>query len=318
LLVIRNELTHHLRPLFPATAALLAALLLAGCFGSAEKATLSETETRRGSGPLSETTPGAEGLAIAYTLYGEGDSMLVLIHGWGGSQRIWDSQVDDLAQRFTVVTVDLGGHGLAGRGRAQASLKQLSVDLAAVLDAVGAKRAILIGHSMGGEVALLTALARPQAVAAVIGVEAFREPPLDPAIWQALLGDLEQDFPTACRSFLRGLFAQTTEEMLVDKAATEACRLEPALGLALMREMAGFDLGKTLSALPQDLPVRAINTTEDLEPPPAPASEPLQRFHADSKTSFIARSGHFPMLEQSAELTRQLAGAINEFEAGKK
>lgn len=313
-MVIKNKTTHPLRTFLRPFLLPAAAFLIFGCFGAAEKTPSRDTEARRGSFPLAGKTPGAAGLEVAYTLYGEGDLMLVLVHGWGGSQRIWDSQVDDLAQRFTVVTADLGGHGLAGRGRAGANLAQLSDDLAAVLDAVGAKRAILVGHSMGGDVALLTALARPQSVAAVIGVESFREPQPGQEVWQTLLASLGEDFPNACRSFQRGLFAQTTEEMLVDRAAAEACRLEPEVGIALLRDMAGFDLGKTLAALPPDLPVWAINSSEELEPPP-PDNAPLARFHAKTKCEVIARSGHFPMLEQSAELTRQLASAINEVEA---
>lgn len=293
-----------------------AALVVCGCFGAADKTSGRDLEARRGSGPLAATAVGAEGLEVAYTVYGEGDPTLVLVHGWGGSQHIWDSQVDDLAQRYSVVTVDLGGHGLSGRGRRKAGLAQLSQDLVAVLDAVGAKKTILIGHSMGGEVALLAARERPGVVSALIGVEAFREPPLDPAVWQGLLAELEADYPAACRSFLRGLFAQTTEELLVDRSAEEACRLEPATGLALMRDMAAFDLGKTLAALPPELPVWSIDASEELEPPP-PQNEPLARFHARTKKEIIARCGHFPMLEQSAELTRQLAAAINEVE-GKK
>jgi pimeloyl-ACP methyl ester carboxylesterase len=301
-------------PSFPRSCCgLLAALLLAACFGQVEKPGAEELEKGRGGGPQAAKARGAGGIEIAYTVYGEGEQTLVLVHGWGGSQRIWASQVDDLAQRYTVVTVDLGGHGLSGRP-AKASLAGLAQDLVAVLDAVGARRVVLIGHSMGGLVSLLAAKERPQMVAGMIGAEAFYYPPAKQESWQALLGQLAADFPTVCRSFLRGQFAATTEEPLVESTADQFCQIDPEVGIALLRDYSVTDLGKVLAALPPAMPVRSIAASAELEPPPAPPSEPLQRFHADLKTSFIARCGHFPMLEQSAELTRQLAAALEEIE----
>lgn len=292
----------------------LSLLLLAGCFGASTRPGEEEPERSRGGGPVAAVTRGADDLPIAYTLFGEGERMLVLLHGWGGSQELWTSQVDDLSQRYTVVTVDFGGHGRSGRGRSGGSLAQLTTDIVAVLDAVGAQEAVLVGHSLGGKVALLAAKERPDRVAGLIGVEAFDDPPPAPAVWNEILAQLDENFPTGCRSFVNGLFAVTTEETMVAKTAAQTCALDPKLVKALLRELAAFDLGKALSALPAALPVRSIETTEELELPAQPWPEPLQRFHANTRTLRIAKSGHYPMLEQSAELTRQLAAALKDIE----
>lgn len=304
----------HLLPPRGAVFGLAAALLFYGCFAKSTRPGDEEPERARGGGPLAAVTRGADGLEIAYTVYGEGDHMLVLLHGWGGSQEVWTSQVDDFLQRYSVVTLDFGGHGRSGRGRAGGTLVQLTLDTLAVLDAVDARGAVLIGHSLGGKVALLAAQARPERVAGVIGVEAYEEPPLPASVWNELLAKLDEDFPAGCRSFVNGLFAVTTEESMVAATAAETCAIEPQLGKSLLRELAAFELGKTLAALPAALPVRSIDATEALELPPEPWPQPLQRFHANTKTGLIARSGHFPMLEQSAELTRQLAAALKEIE----
>lgn len=292
----------------------LSLLLLAGCFGTSTRPGEEEPERSRGGGPVAAVTRGADDLQVAYTLFGEGERMLVLLHGWGGSQELWTSQVDDLSQRYTVVTVDFGGHGRSGRGRSGGSLAQLTADTVAVLDAVGAQEAVLVGHSLGGKVALLAAKERPDRVAGLIGVEAFDDPPPAPAVWNEVLAQLDENFPTGCRSFVNGLFAVTTEETMVAKTAAQTCALDPKLGKALLRELAAFDLGKALSALPAALPVRSIETTEELELPAQPWPEPLQRFHSNTRTLRIAKSGHYPMLEQSAELTRQLAAALKDIE----
>lgn len=305
----------------------IAALFAAACFGPAAKPGGEDGEARRG-GPQAAQTRGADGVRIAYTLYGEGDETLVLVHGWGGSQTQWASQVDDLAQRYTVITVDLGGHGASG-SRAAPTLAKLAEDLEAVLAAADLRGAVVVGHSLGGLVALEAARAKPQAVAGVIGVEAFHDPPLPPPLWDEVIASLVADFPGGCRSFVRGLFAAATEEMLVDENAEEICRrTDPAAGVALLRELSRADLGKALAALPASLPVRSIEASEEPDPsepsglaadapaapapPPAPRPEPLRRFHANVASSMIYRCGHFPMLEQSAELTRQLAGYAQE------
>lgn len=302
---------------YPARRALggcVSLLLLAGCFGPSTRPGEEEPDRSRGSGPVAAITRGADGLEIAYTLFGEGERMLVLLHGWGGSQELWTSQVDDLLQRYSVVTLDFGGHGRSGRGRSGGSLAQLTTDVVAVLDAVDAKGAVLVGHSLGGKVALLAAKERPERVAGLIGVEAFDDPPPSPAVWNEVLAQLDENFPAGCRSFVNGLFAVTTEETMVAKTAAQTCTLDPKLGKALLRELAAFDLGKNLAGLPAALPVRSIAATEEFELPATPGPEPLQRFHANTRTLQIAKSGHYPMLEQGAELTRQLAAALKEIE----
>lgn len=290
---------------------LAAALAAAGCFGPATAP--GGEDGRRGSGPQAGTARAAGGPEIAYTLYGEGETLLVLIHGWGAGQSIWTSQVEDLAQRYTVMTVDLRGHGASGRAGGGA-IAELAKDVEAALDAAGAPRAILVGHALGGLVALEVAGDRPQAVAGLVGIETFAYPPPERAAVNELLGQLAADFPGACRSYVRGLFAMTTEEPLVDDTAEELCRIEPGLAARLLESAAAYDLGKALAALPPALPVRSILSTQELEPPPPPLPEPLRRFHAKFETGMIARSGQFPMLEQSAELTRQLAAALKGIE----
>lgn len=300
---------------------LLLAALAGACFGAGARPGAEDGDNRRGGGPQAGQIRGAGGTAIAYTLYGEGGDLLVLVHGWGGNQGQWSGQVDDLAQRYTVVTLDFGGHGASGP-RSAASLAALAEDLEAVLAAVEAKNAILAGQGLGGLVALAVAKAKPQVVRGVIGVEAFRDPPLPAAAWQETIAALEADFPGGCRGYVRGLFAMTTEELLVDENAEEICHIEKAGAVALLRDEARADLGQALAALPPGLPVRSIVGIPEAPPDEAPEvsatapaqlpAETLQRFHPNFKQGVIYRCGHYPMLEQSAELTRQLAAFAQE------
>lgn len=80
------------------------------------------------------------------------DEVVVLVHGWTCSTRFWNAQVNHLVDERPIIAYDHRGHGLSELGSAPVSVDILGQDLQAVLDAVlpEGKRAVLVGHSMGG------------------------------------------------------------------------------------------------------------------------------------------------------------------------
>ncbi|MFN2565983.1 MAG: alpha/beta fold hydrolase [Gemmatimonadaceae bacterium] len=134
--------------------AILAALVVGGC-ASVPRAT-----------PVVEgRTPGG----IAYDVRGSGPTV-VLLHGGVLDRRMWDDDVAAFARRFRVVRYDLRGHGRSPDVREPFSPVD---DLAAVLDAVGAPRAHLVGLSLGSRVALDFALTHPDRVDRLVLVGPF-------------------------------------------------------------------------------------------------------------------------------------------------
>ena len=95
---------------------------------------------------------------------------LLLTHGYGASAQMWEPNVGALAAARPVITWDLRGHGRSGCPPDQAEYTQpASVqDMAAVLDAAGASRAVLGGLSLGGYLSLAFWLAYPERVAALV------------------------------------------------------------------------------------------------------------------------------------------------------
>ncbi|QBI54914.1 alpha/beta fold hydrolase [Streptomonospora litoralis] len=79
----------------------------------------------------------------------------VLAHGWGAGRRVWGTVADRLIRGgHRVVLYDQRGHGGSGTGTEPIAVDRLGRDLAAVLEAVGAERAVVVGHSGGGFAAL--------------------------------------------------------------------------------------------------------------------------------------------------------------------
>lgn len=102
---------------------------------------------------------------------------LVLLHGLGGSGDDWEFQVPHFAASWRVLAPDLRGFGRSGAGRRRSSVTRFAADVLAFLDAVGVGNCCLVGHSMGGAVALQFALSHPgrvQRLAIVNSVPSFR------------------------------------------------------------------------------------------------------------------------------------------------
>ncbi|MDQ6931142.1 MAG: alpha/beta hydrolase [Candidatus Eremiobacteraeota bacterium] len=84
---------------------------------------------------------------------GSGDAV-VLLHGFPFSSEVWKSQIETLSQTNFVVAPDLRGLGKSAVSPGPYLMESLAGDLAAVLDALGVERASIVGHSLGGYVAM--------------------------------------------------------------------------------------------------------------------------------------------------------------------
>ncbi|GAA4263829.1 alpha/beta fold hydrolase [Dactylosporangium darangshiense] len=96
---------------------------------------------------------GISGGTLAYTTAGVGAPVL-LIHGLGGSQGTWDQVVDALATGYRVIAPDLPGHGQSDAAAGDYSLGAYASALRDLLVALGHRSATIVGHSLGGGIAM--------------------------------------------------------------------------------------------------------------------------------------------------------------------
>ena len=123
---------------------------------------------------------------------GIGKPPLVIIHGLLGSSRNWRGAGADLSAHFHVLAVDLRNHGQSPHASEQ-SFELLAADVLEFLDDHGLERAHVLGHSLGGKIAMRLACDAPERVESLYVVDiALRPYPSDPRPFQALLRlDLE-------------------------------------------------------------------------------------------------------------------------------
>ncbi|HEU5110664.1 MAG TPA: alpha/beta fold hydrolase [Micromonosporaceae bacterium] len=107
------------------------------------------------------------GGVLAYTAAGSGEPLL-LIHGLGGTRRTWRHIIDPLAATHRVIAVDLPGHGDSDVPAGDYSLGAQAAALRDLLVAVGHRSATVVGHSLGGGIAMQFAYQFPESTSRLI------------------------------------------------------------------------------------------------------------------------------------------------------
>jgi pimeloyl-ACP methyl ester carboxylesterase len=119
-------------------------------------------------------------IKIAYIDEGSSENVLLLIHGLGTSAKSWIKNIPELSKNFRVIAVDLPGYGKSDKGDFKYSLSWYSQVLTEFLMELNIKKATFVGHSMGGQISLITSLNYPQMVDKLVlispaGFEKFTE-----------------------------------------------------------------------------------------------------------------------------------------------
>src|SRR6185295_2505128 len=222
--------------------ALAAALLVVACgkpepapppAAAATASTAGENTSRPQEGaPHIAVAP--DGTHVQYRVYGSGEPALVLIHGWSCDSNYWREQVPEFKKKYTIVAVDLAGHGGTDGSRADWSIARFGQDVATALSAVPNQQLILVGHSMGGPVAIEAARLMKSRVIGIIGVDTFKTigaPAYSKAQVDALIKPFEADFIGQTRTLVtEHLFVKGANPQLAQKIAYDMSLSPPRVG----------------------------------------------------------------------------------------
>lgn len=119
------------------------------------------------------------GVSLGVTLRGKGQEAVVLLHGLTSSSMDWEEVAKVFSKEMTVVAIDFPGHGLARKEELQ-PLSKLAEAVTDVTERLGIYLPYLVGHSMGGQIAMLAVIERPLfykklILCAPAGLERFTE-----------------------------------------------------------------------------------------------------------------------------------------------
>jgi len=108
-------------------------------------------------------------ISLAYREYGQGPALVVL-HGLFGSRRNWQTIAERLAGQYRLFVCDLRNHGASPWAETM-SYPEMADDLEALIEKHGLAPVVVLGHSVGGKAAMLTALKHPELVDSLVIVD---------------------------------------------------------------------------------------------------------------------------------------------------
>jgi pimeloyl-ACP methyl ester carboxylesterase len=234
---------------------------------------------------------------LEYRVFGHGEPAVILVHGWACDANYWNAQIEPLKSRYTVVALNLAGHGGSDSNRNDWSIANYAQDVAAIAQQIPNARIVLVGHGMGAVVSLSAVPLIGTRVVGVIAVDALRSvglPPLPPREVAARVAPFRADFIGATRKLVsESLFPRGADALLTQKVAYDMSLEPPAIAVASLQQLLSMDTAPVLAQI--HVPVYAINS--DLEPTDAARiRKSLPQFTLD----VLPHTGHFLMMEAPA------------------
>jgi pimeloyl-ACP methyl ester carboxylesterase len=265
------------------------------------------------------TVKSFDNVTIHYEVSGKekkGDPTLVFVHCWCCDRSYWSSQLPYFSQKYKVVAIDLAGHGESGLNRKEWSPFNFAQDVTAVVNKLGLKKVILIGHSMGGAVIAETALLIPGKVIGLVPVDTFQdvEQKFTKEQFEQFMAPFRTDFVKGTRGFIRGfMFPSGADPKLIDKIANDMSSAPPEVGIGAMEEGYKVDLPAVLDKVKEKVkaPIYCVNADK------FPTNVEAGKRHAVSfKIKILPNTGHFLMMEKPDAFNKLLEEALKELMMG--
>jgi pyruvate dehydrogenase E2 component (dihydrolipoamide acetyltransferase) len=251
------------------------------------------------------------GRKISYAGAGEDGAVVLLVHGYGGDRNSWLFLQVPLAARYRVYALDLPGHGTSSKDVGDGSIGVLAGAVAGVLDAIGAGRAHLVGHSLGGAAAAAAAARDPGRVSSLTLIApAGFGPEINAAYLRGFAGAQTR---RELKPILRHLFAdeqqvtrQLAEDVLAYKRLDGVTQALHTLAETLLDgDMQRTDSAAALTAIGGVVPVSVVWGSEDRIIPAAQADAV-----AGAARYLIDGAGHMPHMERPAEVQAAIEETI--------
>jgi pimeloyl-ACP methyl ester carboxylesterase len=241
--------------------------------------------------------------ALAVNDGGRGDLPIVFVHSLAGNSTHWSKQLEHLRPTRRAVTLDLRGHGRSERPKnGDYTIAGMAGDVAAVADTLGLEKFVLVGHSMGGGVALTYAGAHPDRVAGLVLVDPIGDgKQIPPAEAKAYLAGFESNYDSTSQGYwtsITGPDSAIRKRLLADLKATPREAV-----VQVLRDVMQFDPDPALA--------RYQGPTLSIVTPQNDMPMSLHRLGKGLPHRIVTGTGHWIQLDKPDEVNRLLDEFLN-------
>jgi sigma-B regulation protein RsbQ len=251
-----------------------------------------------------------ERVSINYEIHGTQDTTLVFIHDWNLDHTYWTDYVNRFKERYRILNLDLAGHGNSGKDRGQWTAQSFARDITNIFEKESIGKAILVGHSLGADVALQVREFEPERVVGMVAIETFRD--VDFYITKDFVEELKDELNKFKRNY-----AEVADEIarksirsrnreVINRIVGDYKEADPKIALAIYKNMVpNHEQEKEqLQRLPFEIQIIVSDY--------APFDEEALKKYATSgyRIRWVHDAGHFPMVEQPYQFQQALEQSL--------
>lgn len=255
---------------------------------------------------------------------GTGEQVVVLGHGFGTDQSVWQFVIPHLIDDYRLVTFDLAGAGSTDPDNFSftyySNLYAYAEDLLAIIDELHIRSCVYIGHSVSGMIGCIASVKRPKVFSKIITISASPRYLNDGDYFggfdQEDLNQLFEAIASNFRAWVSGFAPLAVGADIESHAVQEFARtffsVRPDIALSVAKTIFQSDLRKVLPHV--TTPCHILQSSKDLAVPVAVAGYIHQSLGGKSVVEIFATHGHLPQLSSPEivipALKRHLAGTL--------
>jgi pimeloyl-ACP methyl ester carboxylesterase len=248
-----------------------------------------------------------DGNKIYYVQEGDGEVCLVFISGLGGQILEWDYQ-KPLSSKFTIVLLDLSGHGKSSSERKAWTMVSYGRDVEAVVVSLNLRNVVFVGHSMGGAVMLEAAKLLGDRILGLIGIDTLwpGSPIFDapqPEMKDEFFAPILQDAAAWLLQVVETFYSDKIDKQYWVRVVQAHTHFDPQVIIGSMEALWEWDLHDPLKEL--HLPIRCIAAGKTFPDP-----ENREKYRSYFQTVFMEGLGHCLFWEEPEEFNRLLAEQV--------
>jgi len=245
---------------------------------------------------------------------GTGEPALVLLHYFAGSSRSWAPVIDRLGPAHRCIAPDLRGFGRSPPPPDGWTVDAATDDVLALIEAEGVRDYVLVGHSMGGKIALNLAARRPAGLGGLVLVAPSppTPEPMEAAARERLLrchGDRGAAEETVRRMSIRALTPEAFDRCVEDQLASA-----PAAWSWWLEHGSREDLSSRIGRLL--LPALVVASASDPVLPASVAEGEVMPQLPRARFAILGRAGHLMPLEAPDEVAELIGSFVRSMQAG--